>query len=91
MFTLQDILQGNESNVRMLSAATPDPAQIFPPRSTIVARLVGEISMSSSRVRVSMGIALFLMSPKQERVRRFAASLPAMFPLIFCKLLCRTC
>src|SRR5438067_3158029 len=30
MFTLQDILLGNESNVRLLSAATPDPAQIFP-------------------------------------------------------------
>src|SRR5437868_12714105 len=30
MFTLQDILLANESNVRLLSAATPDPAQIFP-------------------------------------------------------------
>ena len=39
MFTLQDILQGNEgnesnesneSNLRLLSAGTPDPAQIFP-------------------------------------------------------------
>src|SRR6266567_9490438 len=30
MFTLQDILQGNESNVRLLSAATPHPAHIFP-------------------------------------------------------------
>src|ERR1700694_2822693 len=30
MFTLKDILQGNESNVRLLSAVTHDPAQIFP-------------------------------------------------------------
>ncbi|HLX59137.1 MAG TPA: UDP-N-acetylmuramoyl-tripeptide--D-alanyl-D-alanine ligase [Ktedonobacteraceae bacterium] len=30
MFTLNDILQGNEGKISLLSAATPEPAQVFP-------------------------------------------------------------
>src|SRR5712692_7685686 len=30
MFTLNDILQGNAGKLRLQSATTPDPAQVFP-------------------------------------------------------------